>query len=171
MSRPATGAGCPTILGLPACWLAALGLVICLTGCQPRENKPPVLPLPPPAQAAPLPRPEHPTLYVTISHLRLRACPGKECPETATLELNAPVEKLGEVENWTQIRVKKNGTIGYVSSRYLAPHPVTAAKPLRKKRKLAKRRKPDQPPAAAVVEKPEPALEPQEPSPPLPKVM
>jgi SH3-like domain-containing protein len=85
------------------------------------------------------------------------------------VEVNAEVEKMGESENWTQIRVKKNGTIGYVSSRYLSPQPVKVAQPIKKKPKKAKPRKATQPPeAAGEEEKAEPK---EELSPPLPRVM
>jgi hypothetical protein len=171
LSRPANGAGIGHLIAgrRLGTWLGVLGLLICLLGCQPRVNKSPALPPPVPA-AAPLPRPVHPTFYVTVNHLRLRACPGKDCPENSTLEFNTEVEKLGEIEKWTQIRVKKDGTIGYVSSRYLAPHPVATAKPARKKPKLAKRRKATQPHVAAKAEG-EAAPQLPEPSPPLPHVM
>ena len=115
-----------TTNGRPSAWICALGLVICLMGCQPRVYKAPPLP-PPLPPAAPLPQPVRPTFYVTINQLNLRACPGKDCPKTSALELNAEVEKMGEIENWTQIRVKKDGTIGYVDSRYLSPQPVKVA--------------------------------------------
>jgi hypothetical protein len=86
------------------------------------------------------------------------------------LELNAEVEKMGEIEAWTQIKVKKDGTIGYVSSRYLSPQPVKVAKPAKKKPKQAKHRKAIQPPEAAKGEG-ESGPKMQEPSPPLPRVM
>ena len=165
----AAGTGHLIGLGRPGAWIYALGLVICLIGCQPRVNKSPSLP-PPVAPAAPLPRPVRPTFYVTINQLRLRACPGLDCPKTSTLELNTEVEKMGEIENWTQIRVKKNGAIGYVSSRYLSPQPVEVAKPTKKKPKKAKHRKATKPPEAAG-EDGEAAPKQQEPSPPLPRVM
>jgi hypothetical protein len=57
--------------------------------------------------AAPLSQAVRPISYVTINQLNLRACPGKDCPKTSVLELNAEVEKIGEIENWTQVRVKK----------------------------------------------------------------
>ena len=59
---------------------------------------------------------------------------------------------MGEIENWTQIKVKKDGTIGYVSSRYLSPQPVKVAQPTKKKPKKAKPRKATQPPKAAGEE-------------------
>ena len=126
-------------------------------GCHPQVTKSPPLP-PPPAPAAPLPRAVRPTFYVTINQLSLRACPGLECPKTSTLELNTEVEKMGDIENWTQIKVKKDGTIGYVSSRYLSPQPVEVAKRTKKKPKKAKHRKAIQPSeTAGEEEKAEPA--------------
>jgi SH3-like domain-containing protein len=121
-------------------------------------------------EATPLPRPVRPTFYVTVNQLSLRACPGLDCPKTSTLELNAEVEKMGESKNWTQIRVKKDGNIGYVSSRYLSPQPVDVAKPTKKKHKKAKHRKATQPPEAAGEEGKDGSKK-QEPSPPLPRVM
>ncbi len=170
-SGAAIGAGTGRLIGLGrlGAWICALGLVICLMGCQPRVSKAPPLP-PPLAPAAPLPRPVRPTFYVTINRLSLRACPGIDCPKTSTLELNAEVEKMGEIENWIQIKVKKDGTIGYVSSRYLSPQPVEVAKPTKKKTKKAKHRKATQP-AEAAGEEGEAGPKKQEPSPPLPRVM
>ena len=156
-----------TAYGRPSAWICALGLVICLMGCQPRVNKAPPLP-PPLPPAAPLPQPVRPTFYVTINQLNLRACPGKDCPKISALELNAEVEKMGEIENWTQIRVKKDGTIGYVSSRYLSPQPVEVAQLTKKKPKKAKPPKATQPPEAAGEEG-EAGPKKQEPSPPLPE--
>ena len=148
----------------PHAWICALCLVICLMGCQPRVSQAPPSP-PPLPPAAPLPKPAHPTFYVAINQLNLRACPGTDCPKTSALELNAEVEKMGEIENWTQIRVKKDGTIGYVSSRYLSPQPVKVAKPLKKKPKKAKPHKTSQSPETAGRKGGSGA---QEPEPPLP---
>jgi hypothetical protein len=167
----ASGGGTAHFIDLvrPGAWICVLGLVICLMGCQPRVKKAPPLP-PPVAAAPPLPRPVRPTLYVTINQLSLRTCPGIDCPKTSTLELNAEVEKMGEIENWTHIRVKKDGTIGYVSSRYLSPQLVKVAKLTRKKPKKTKPRKATQPPEAAGEEAAA-GLKKQEPSPPLPRAM
>jgi hypothetical protein len=158
-----------TANGRPGAWICSLWLIICLMGCQPRVNEAPPLP-PPLPPVAPLPKPVRPIFYVTINQLNLRACPGIDCPKTSTLELNAEVEKMGEIENWTQIRVKKDGTIGYVSSRYLSPQPVKVAQLTKKKPKKAKPRKATQPPEAAGEEG-EAGPKKQEPSPPLPRVM
>jgi SH3-like domain-containing protein len=93
-----------------------------------------------------------------------------DCHKISTLDLNAEVEKMGEIENWTQIKVKKDGTIGYVRSRYLSPQPVKVAKPTKKKPKKAKHRKAIRPPEAAREEG-EAGPKKQEPSPPLPRAM
>jgi hypothetical protein len=154
--------------GRPGAWICALGLVIFLMGCQPGVNSAPPLPPPLPPAAA-LPQPVRPIFYVTINQLNLRTCPGLDSPIILALEVNAEVEKMGESENWTQIRVKKNGTIGYVSSRYLSPQPVKVAQPIKKKPKKAKSRKAPQPPeAAGEEEKADPR---EELSPPPPRVM
>ena len=153
----------------PGAWICALTLVICLMGCQSQAYRTPPLP-PPLPPVAPLPQPVRPTFYVTINQLNLRTCPGLDCPKTSALELNAEVEKLGEIENWTQIRVKKDGTIGYVSSRYLSPQPVKVASRAKKKPKQARLPKATQPPVAAGEEG-EAGPQKQEPSPPLPRVM
>ena len=155
----------------PVALICAFGLAICLTGCHPQANKTPPLPLPP-GPAATLPRPVRPTFYVTINELNLRACPGLDCPKTSTLELNAEVEKLGEIGDWTQIKVKKDGTIGYVSSRYLSPKKLVAVATLTKKKpKKAKHRKATQPPVAAEKKEEAEPKQQEEPSPPIPRVM
>ncbi len=159
--------GPATVNGCPGACICALGLAICLMGCQPQTHQA-QLPPPPPPRAATPPQVTRPTLYVTINQLSLRACPGTDCHKITTLKLNAEVEKMGETQNWTQVRVKKDGTIGYVSSRYLSPQPLRVAQPARKKLKKAR------PPHAApeVAEKEgEDWPKKQEPAPPLPRVM
>jgi hypothetical protein len=104
-----------------------LGLALCLAGCkglfpQPVYS-PPVVQAPPAPPPAPVARP---TLYVTVNRLNLRACPGMDCPKIAVLDRNQEVEKVGDAEDWSQIRLKQSGTIGWVSSRYLSPTPVAA---------------------------------------------
>jgi SH3-like domain-containing protein len=115
-------------------WICTIGVFISLMGCQQQIQKTPSLP-PAPPPVAPLPQPVRPTFYVTVNQLNLRACAGRDCPKISTLEINAEVEGMGEIENWTQIRVKKDGTIGYVNSRYLSPTPMEVIHPTRKKPK------------------------------------
>ena len=105
-----------------------LGLALCLAGCQnlfPRPvYTPPVAPAPPaPPPPAPVARP---TLYVSVNRLNLRACPGMDCPKIAVLDQNQEVEKVGDAADWSQIRITRDGTIGWVSSRYLSATPVAA---------------------------------------------
>jgi hypothetical protein len=103
-----------------------LGLVFCLAGCQALFPKPGYTPPKAPAPAAPPPPAQviRPTFYVAVNRLNLRACPGMDCPKIAVLERNEELEKLGDAEDWSQVRVKRDGTIGWVSSRYLSPTPV-----------------------------------------------
>jgi hypothetical protein len=170
-SSGAIGAGTGRFISLGrfGAWISALGLAICLTGCQPRVNKAPALP-PPLPPAAPLSQPVRPTLYVKVKRLNLRACPGIDCPKIAVLESNTEVEKLGEIENWTQLKVKKDGTIGYVSSRYLSPQPTEVAQSTKKKPRKARSRKFTRSPKAAG-EKGKAGLKKQVSSFPLPRVM
>jgi hypothetical protein len=160
-------------------WIFALVLIICLMGCQPQISKAPPLPppLPAPPPPAELPPPAGPTFYVSINELNLRTCPSINCPKISTLELNAEVEKKGEIKNWTQIKVKKDGTIGYVSSRYLSPKPVEVAqrpkkkpKKTQKKPKKTEAQKAVQPPEAPEGEE-EPGPKKEEPSPPNIRIM
>jgi hypothetical protein len=106
-----------------------LGLVVCLAGCQslfPQPVYTPPVVSPPPAPPPP-PQVVHPTFYVNVkSTLNLRACPGMDCPKIAVLTRNQEVEKVGDAADWSQVRVKVNGTIGWVDSRYLSPTPVAA---------------------------------------------
>jgi len=105
-----------------------LGIALCLAGCQGLFPKPvyspPVVQAPP---AAPPPQVARPTFYVAVNRLNLRACPGMDCPKIAALDQNQEVEKVGDADNWSQIRVKRDGTIGWVSSRYLSATPVAAS--------------------------------------------
>jgi hypothetical protein len=116
--------------GLRKSWCTVclgVGLIFCLAGCQSLFPKPVYAPPRPPAPKAPPPPPPQvvrPTLYVTVNRLNLRACPGMDCPKIAVLDRNQEVEKVGDAEDWSQIRVKQTGTIGWVSSRYLSPTPV-----------------------------------------------
>ena len=110
-----------------------LGLALCLAGCQglfPRPvYSPPVAPVP----QAPPPPPQvvRPTFYVNGNNVRLRACFGFDCPIIASMNRNEEVEKMGDSDNWFQIRVKRDGTLGWVNSRYLSATPVAATPEVR----------------------------------------
>jgi uncharacterized protein YgiM (DUF1202 family) len=105
--------------------LGAVLTVVCLS-CQPRMAPMPRQAPPPPPVAAPQPSPQRETFYVKVGRLNLRAGPGMDFPKLGLLERNEEVEKLGEAENWYQVRVKRDGTLGWVSSEYLSKTPVTS---------------------------------------------
>jgi hypothetical protein len=105
-------------------WLWGMGLALLLLGCQPWIYEAPAPPPPPPPQQALPPPPSRPVFYVNASRLNLRACPGMDCPKISVLELNEAVERLGEAEDWSQVRVKRDGRLGWVASRYLSAAPV-----------------------------------------------
>jgi len=108
-------------------WLCSLGLVLCLAGCMPSMYPPAPPAPPPPPPPAPPPQVSRPILYVAVNHLNLRACPGMDCPKISLLEKNEEVEKVGEAEDWSQVRVKRDGRLGWVNSRYLSKEPAPAA--------------------------------------------
>jgi hypothetical protein len=147
-----------------------LGLVLCLAGCQALFPKPVYTPPRAPAPTAPPPvQVVRPTFYVAVARLNLRACPGMDCPKIAVIDRNEEVEKLGDAEDWSQIRVKRDGTIGWVSSRYLSATPVAAppeapTPPLPEPEKV--KPTPEKPPA---VEMPKPAKPTEGPKPAIKK--
>jgi hypothetical protein len=47
-------------------------------------------------------------------------------PRIGQLKRNEALEKVGEAEDWYQVRVKRDGTLGWVAARYLAGQPVSA---------------------------------------------
>jgi hypothetical protein len=108
-------------------WIWSLGLALCLAGCMPSLYGPSVPPPPPPAPPPPPPQVSRPIFYVTVNRLNLRACPGMDCPKISVLERNEEVEKVGDAEDWSQVRVKRDGRLGWVNSRYLSKEPVAAA--------------------------------------------
>ena len=94
-------------------------------GCAPSRYIPPPLPRAPITPALP-PQVSRPVFYVKVNHLNLRACPGMDCPKISLLERDEEVEKVGAAEDWFQIRVKRDGRLGWVDSRYLSPTPLAA---------------------------------------------
>ncbi len=103
--------------------IPALVVAFALAGCAPTRYVPPPLPQGPAAPAPP-PQVNRPVLYVKVNHLNLRACPGMDCPKISLLERGEEVEKVGVAEDWFQIRVKRDGRLGWVDSRYLSPTPM-----------------------------------------------
>jgi hypothetical protein len=108
-------------------WQVILGAVltiVCLS-CQPRMAPMPRPAPPPPPAAVPQP-PARETLFVKVARLNLRAGPGMDFPKLGLLERNEELEKVGEAENWYQVRVKRDNSLGWVSSEYLSNTPVTS---------------------------------------------
>ena len=103
--------------------ILVLGLALLLTGCPPQRYTPPPLPAPP-AQPPLAPQVARPLYYIKASRLNLRACPGMDCPKVSVLEKGEEVEKVGSSEDWFQIRVRRDGRIGWVDSKYLSSTPV-----------------------------------------------
>ena len=101
----------------------ALGMALGLTACAPKYY-PPQLPPPPRAPAPPPPQVVRPVFYIQANRLNLRACPGMDCPKVSTLDRGEEVEKVGASEDWFQIRVIRDGSLGWVDSKYLSSTPV-----------------------------------------------
>lgn len=101
-----------------------LAVAFVLAGCAPRAYVPPPLPTAP-APAPPQLQVSRPVFYIKVNRLNLRACPGMDCPKISVLERGEEVEKMGAAEEWFQVRVKRDGRLGWVDSRYLSPTPVT----------------------------------------------
>jgi uncharacterized protein YraI len=99
--------------------------LVCLS-CRPAMGPAPRQAPPPPPSVRPEAAPQRPIMYVRVGRLNLRAGPGMDFPKLGLLERNEEVEKLGEAENWYQVRVRRDGTLGWVSSEYLSSTPVTA---------------------------------------------
>ncbi|MGC2692669.1 MAG: SH3 domain-containing protein, partial [Desulfobaccales bacterium] len=100
--------------------IPALAVAFGLSGCAQPRYVPPPLPGGP-AVPAPPPQVSRQVFYVKVRNLNLRACPGMDCPKISMLERNEEVEKVGASEDWFQIRVKRDGRLGWVDSRYLSP--------------------------------------------------
>lgn len=107
-------------------WLSVAVLALACLSCQPtlgpaRPSPPP----PPPPSVAPPPQ-QRLAYYVKVDLLNLRAGPGMDFPKIGNLNRNEELEKVGEADEWFQVRVKRDGTLGWVASRYLSDTPVTA---------------------------------------------
>ena len=110
-------------------WARLLGccLVLWLAGCAPRIYETPYTPPPLPPKPAPSPAVSRQVFYVVVNRLNLRGCAGMDCPKISVLDQNEVVEKLGEMDDWYEVMVKRDGRRGWVNSRYLSPEPVTPA--------------------------------------------
>ena len=109
-------------------WQLLLGasLAMACFSCRPAAPRYPGRRCRRPRWSAPEQPPERPSFYVKVARLNLRAGPGMDFPKLGTLERNEEVEKVGEAENWYQVRVKRDGTLGWVSSEHLSSTPVSS---------------------------------------------
>lgn len=104
--------------------LVVLCLVLMLAGCAPKIYETPYIPPPLPTKPAPPPAVSREVFYVAVNRLNLRGCAGMDCPKISVLEQNEVVEKLGEMDDWYEVIVKRDGRRGWVTARYLSPEPV-----------------------------------------------
>ena len=101
----------------------ALGMALGLTACAPRYYPPPP-PRPPRAPAPPPPQAVRPVFYIKANRLNLRMGPGMDFPKISVLDRGEEVEKVGASEDWFQIRVIRDGSLGWVDSKYLSSTPL-----------------------------------------------
>ncbi len=144
--------------------LGGLVLVLILAGCQSflYESQPP--PPSPPPPVAPLPPPSRAVYYVNASRLNLRAGPGMDFPKVMVLERNEALEMLGQAEDWAQVRVQRDGTLGWVSNRYLSATPVPVEAPLPPGAETVQPARPPLPPKPTPPERAKPAEAPVPPA-------
>jgi hypothetical protein len=125
-----------------------------LAGCAPTIIETPYTPPPLPPKPAPAPTVTRQVFYVAVNRLNLRGCAGMDCPKISVLDQNEVVEQLGEMDDWYEVMVKRDGRRGWVNACYLSPEPVTPT--------------PEAPPPPAVTPAPPPLEKPTPPAkPPL----
>jgi uncharacterized protein YgiM (DUF1202 family) len=62
-------------------------------------------------------------LYVTSDQVNLRVCPSSTCKVTAVLKRGDEILKLGQENDWMNIRVKTTNHEGWVASRFVGKKP------------------------------------------------
>ncbi|MHB8067171.1 MAG: SH3 domain-containing protein [Desulfobaccales bacterium] len=109
-------------------WTRLVGfcLALWLAGCAPKIYETPYIPPPLPSKPTAPPAVSREVFYVAVNRLNLRGCAGMDCPKISVLEQNEVVEKLGEMDDWYEVMVKRDGRRGWVTGRYLSPEPVPA---------------------------------------------
>ncbi len=140
--------------------LAGCCLALWLAGCAPKIFETPYVPPPLPAKPAPPAPVSRQVFYVAAKRLNLRACAGMDCPKISLLEQNEVVEKLGQMDEWYEVMVKRDGSRGWVDSRYLSPEPVTPAVEAPPPPEVAPPPPPRIAPAPPPLEKPKPPAKP-----------
>jgi SH3-like domain-containing protein len=77
-----------------------------------------------------------PYYYVATKKLILRAQPSASGTVVRTLQFNDQVQKIGETENWFNVRQPASGAVGWVFSRYLEPLPLVSPRGVPTKKNL-----------------------------------
>lgn len=57
--------------------------------------------------------------YVAVNRINLRPAPDFRSGSIMLLNRNEEVEKLKEVAEWFQVRVRPSGELGWINSKYL----------------------------------------------------
>lgn len=102
----------------------------CATAPAPPPTTPPATPPPPPATAQ---EPVTGTVYVTASALNVRSEPSMEGEVIASAKQGTALGVVRSDESWTRVRLA-DGTVGWVSSRYIADEKVAASRREKTKR-------------------------------------
>ena len=77
--------------------------------------------------------------YVNTPSIDLRVIPLASAATTGTVQLNDRVEKLGAAPSgWTKVKNPRTGKTGWLQTRYLASHPVTAPQAAAPKKRVSK---------------------------------
>jgi SH3-like domain-containing protein len=121
---------------LPLCFLVASGCAATQTTSKPAA--------PGPAISTPKPA----LLYVTADQVNLRACPSVKCQVAAVLKLGDEVIKLGQEQEWINVRVPATRREGWVASHLLGKTPREKS-PIKVKEKPSPRVK-DRPASPAL---------------------
>ena len=105
-------------------------LLVC--ACATAPAPPPAPPATPPPPAAVEERVTG-TVYVTASALNVRSEPSTEAEVIASAKQGTPLGVVRSDEGWTRVRLA-DGTVGWVSSRYVADEKVAATRREKTKR-------------------------------------
>lgn len=115
--------------------------------------------LPPPAAKSA--EPQH--FYINTANISLHSLPLFSSPVTGTGQLNDRVAKLGDSpKGWTKVRILRDGSQGWLPSRFLArqagasPQPLPARPKKRLKRAVAPQQEQPSPEKAPEPVRPKP---------------
>lgn len=96
---------------LPLCFLVASGCAATKTTSEPAAPSPTIA------------KPKPALLYVTADQVNLRACPSVKCQVAAVLKLGDEVVRLGQEQDWINVRVNATRREGWVASHLLGKTP------------------------------------------------